>query len=137
MLNQNKFLKIFFSSLSFLKIYLKNYLPPKSPLDEIFTNFPFLISPINLNLFNFSELVSFNFFKINFNIFIYLIVNIFIRLIDYLGKLVASKLSPLIKISPSFLIKKLLFAVFEHLFFLMNFKIIFLKSKLSISIIIF
>ena len=54
-LNQNKLLNIFFVLLLFFIVISKKLLSPKSPLDEILTNFPFSILPINLKFFNFLD----------------------------------------------------------------------------------
>ena len=48
--------KYFFSEfLSFFIDISRKLFAPKSPLDEIFTNCPFLISPINLKFLSFSD----------------------------------------------------------------------------------
>ena len=85
---------------------------PKSPLEEILTNCPFLISPNKLKFLSFSEfgtIISLKLISILLLNFLNLLSSLF--LFKNLTKLLASNLEPFIKIVFPFLIKKLLLLV--------------------------
>ena len=92
----------------------RKLLLPKSPLEDIFINFPFWISPINLKFLRFSDSGAITFLK-SISIFLLIFVIVFFEflLFKIWGSLLASKRVPLIFILSSNKTEKSLF--FFHL----------------------
>ena len=93
----------------------KKLLFPKSPLEEIFINFPFSIFPISLNFESFSDTGAITLSK-SISIFLFRFSKLlsFFFCVRILGKLLASNLLPLILIVFPNKIVKSLFNIFSE-----------------------
>ena len=94
----------------------KKLLFPKSPLEEIFTSFPFSICPISLNFESFSDNGAITFANsISMFLFKFLKLLSFFSCNRIYGKLLASNLFPLISIFfPNKIVKSLLSTFSEN-----------------------
>ena len=93
----------------------KKLLFPKSPLEEIFINFPFSIFPISLNFESFSDTGAITLTKsISMFLFRFSKLLSFFFCVRILGKLLASNLLPFILIVFPNKIVKSLFSIFSE-----------------------
>ena len=93
----------------------KKLLFSKSPLEEIFINFPFSIFPISLNFESFSDTGAITLTK-SISMFLFRFANLlsFFFCVRILGKLLASNLLPFILIVFPNKIVKSLFSIFSE-----------------------